>query len=273
MSEPPPACIIYVVPLVLLSLALLVSLCLNIILCIRQRATLCRDESCYPENPQGVTLTQNEGQYFHYLNRDEQQENPHDHHEQQENPIYGNISTDSRGSVEGCYEMMTMQRTRDCEKPLEPDLNYASLDLKIAKKHKKKHRHQQSQTQGRNKLHEQLSVAFTTPVPTFLEVDADVDALLPSRDTSTMVSHSSIYLNSQQIAQEAGEMERGRSTNMERENVGWDSMRRYEDRGSREWKGDQESGERIVQQDGSNGNVCPQLSEGEIINCDSGQHD
>lgn len=245
-------------------MVLLASLCLNIILCIRQRATLCRDDSCYPDNPEGETLTQNEGQYFHYLNHDEQQENPHDQHEQQENPIYGNISTDSRGSAEGCYEMMTTQRARDSKKPLEPDLNYASLDLKIAKK-RKKHRHQQGQTQGRNKVQDQLPDHVTPPVNSFLEVDADVDALLPSRDTSTMVSHSSIYLNSQQIAQEAEEMERERSVNLERENVGWDGMRRCEDRRSREWKGDQESKERIVKQDGSNGNGCIQLSEGEII--------
>ncbi|XP_070774192.1 uncharacterized protein [Enoplosus armatus] len=149
--------------------------------------------------------------------------------------------------------MMTMQHTRDRMTSLEPDLNYASLDLKVANKYKKKHRHQQ----GRNKLQDQLPVHLTTPVNAFLEVEADMEAHLPSRDTSTMVSHSSIYLNSQQIAQETEEMERERGMSMERENAGWEGIRRREDGGSREWKGEQESEGR---KDCSNGSVRAQLS-------------
>lgn len=88
----------------------------------------------------------------------------------------------------------------------------------------------------------------------FLEVDADTDAQLFSRDTSTMVSHSSIYLNSQQIAQEAEDMEKERSINMERENVSW------------EGKGGLESIEREHQegterQDYGNGSISEQFSE------------
>lgn len=147
-----------------------------------------------------------------------------------------------------------------CTQPSEPDLNYASLDLKIANKRKKKARHQQGQAQGRNKPQDQVA-GHHAPANTFLEVDAEVDAHLPPRDTSTMVSHSSIYLNSQQIAQEAEEMERERSVNVERENMGWESIRRRDDIESREWKRDQESEER----GGSNGNVCTQISETETI--------
>ncbi|XP_074466693.1 uncharacterized protein LOC141752562 [Sebastes fasciatus] len=154
---------------------------------------------------------------------------------------------------------MTMQHARDRMKSLEPDLNYASLDLKMAKKRMKKNRHQQGPAQGRNKLQDELPVHLTPPVNAFLEVEADMDAHLPSRDTSTMVSHSSIYLNSQQIAQEAEEMERERGTNMERE--GWEGIRRREDGQSREWKGEQESEERKD----CNGSVCTQLSEVEAI--------
>ncbi|XP_069002441.1 uncharacterized protein [Embiotoca jacksoni] len=259
-------CLTEVIGLLLSSVALLISLCLNVIFCVRRRAALYRDadESCSPNISEEAILSQSEGHYFHDLNHGEQQENPRNHHEQQENPIYGNISTD-RGSTEDCYETMTMQRRKNCLKPLDPDLNYASLDLKIAGKRKKKHRHQQGQTQGRNQHQDQLPVHLTPPVNTFLEVDADTDASLPSRDTSTMVSHSSIYLNSQQIAQEAEEIEREKCINMERENVGWDGIRRREDVGSREWRGDVESEERKVKQDGSNGNVCTQLSEAETI--------
>ncbi|XP_076607397.1 uncharacterized protein LOC143333262 [Chaetodon auriga] len=232
------------VGLALLSLALLMSLCINIILCIRRRATLCRDdECCDPHLYEGESPLQDEGHYFHNLNHDEQQENPLNHHEQQENPIYGNISTDRRGSIEVCYEMMTVQHARDRMKSLEPDLNYASLDLKVANKHKKKHRHQQGLAQGRNKLQDQLPAHLTPPVNAFLEVEADMDAQLPSRDTSTMVSHSSIYLNSQQIAQETEDMERE----------------------SREWKGEQESKERKDRLDCSNGSVCTQLSEVDAV--------
>lgn len=79
----------------------------------------------------------------------------------------------------------------------------------------------------------------------FLEVNNDVDAQLPGRDTGTMVSHSSIYLNSQQIAQEAEDMERERSS--EGESACWD--------GYAERKGGRE------RQSYSNGSECTQLSE------------
>ncbi|TKS82956.1 Nectin-4 Nectin cell adhesion molecule 4 [Collichthys lucidus] len=138
---------------------------------------------------------------------------------------------------------------------VDPDLNYASLDLKVANKHKKKNRHQQSHAQGRNKLQDQVPLRLTPPVNAFLEVEADVDAQLPSRDTSTMVSHSSIYLNSQQIAQETVEMGRER----ELENAGW------EDSASREWEGEEESMGRKDRHGRSNGSVRTQLLDVEAI--------
>ncbi|XP_068572603.1 uncharacterized protein [Cebidichthys violaceus] len=254
------------VALVLLSLALFISLCLNVIFCIRRSTKLCRDTDkcclkhiCTAESP-----SQDEGHYFHNLNDDEQQENPHNHHGQQDNPIYGNISSERRDSVEVCYEIMTMQQTRDRMKSLQPELNYASLDLKMAKKRMKKTTsHQQGHAQGRNKLQDELPVHLTPPVNSFLDVEADMDAHLPSRDTSTLVSHSSIYLNSQQIAQETEEMEREWGINMEREDVGWEGIRR-EDGQSTKWKGEQGNEERKNRQD-SNGSVCTQLTESEAI--------
>ncbi|XP_023257381.1 uncharacterized protein LOC111651619 [Seriola lalandi dorsalis] len=259
------------VGLLLLFLALLMSMCLNLFFCIRRRAYFCRDKGncCYPQKYEGGGLSPDEGHYFHDLNHHEQQENPHNDHEQQENPIYGNISTDRRGSgrVEVCYEMMTMHRL----KPLEPDLNYASLDLKLAKKRKKKHRHQQDQTQSRSNRKDQLPVQLTPPGNSFLEVEGDVDAHLPSRDTSTMVSHSSIYLNSQQIAQETEEMERERGINMEREIMGWEGVKMREDEGIREWKGEKEGEEGKDRQGVGNGTVCAQLSELQATQNDTDQ--
>ncbi|XP_042355430.1 uncharacterized protein LOC121952688 [Plectropomus leopardus] len=250
--------------LVLLALALLISLCFNVIFCIRRKTTLCRDkdECCFTHIYTGESPSQDEGHYFHNLSHNEQQENPRDRHEEQENPIYGNISSDRRDSVEACYEMMTMHHTRDRMKCLESDLNYASLDLKTAKKRMKKNRHQQGHGQGRNELQDELPGYLTTPPNAFLEVEVDMDAHLPSRDTSAMVSHSSIYLNSQQIAQETEEMERERGINMERENMGWEGIRRREDGQSREWKEEQASEGREVRQ---NGSVCTQLPETEAI--------
>lgn len=120
----------------------------------------------------------------------------------------------------------------------DPELNYASLDLKLAKQREKKARRQ-----GRD----QPPVRRATPANTFLEVNNHVDADLPSRDTSTMVSHSSIYLNSQQIAQEAEDMERERS---------------YEGDGNSEREA------RRDRQSYSNGSECTQLSEVEASQSD-----
>ncbi|XP_054482299.1 uncharacterized protein LOC129113848 isoform X2 [Anoplopoma fimbria] len=250
-----------VIGLVVLSLALFISLCINIIICIRRSKQLCRDTDvcCLIHICTAKSPSQDEGHYFHNINDDEQQENPLNHHEQQENPIYGNISSDRSDFVEICYESMEHSREQ-MKKSLQPDLNYASLDLKMAKKRMKKNRHQQGQAQGRNKLQDELPVHLTPPLNAFLEVEADMDAHLPSRDTSTMVSHSSIYLNSQQIAQEAEETERERGINMEWEDGGWEGIRRKDDGRSTKWKREQRSEERKDRQD-NNGSVCTQLTE------------
>ncbi|XP_019952617.2 uncharacterized protein [Paralichthys olivaceus] len=225
-------CVLELAGLVLLFLALLMSMSLNVFLSIRRRASLCRDKDdcCYPHNFEGEGPSQEEGRYFH----------EHNHHMQQDNPIYGNISTDR---PEICYEMMNMQQTRNHLKPLETDLNYASLDLKLAKKRKRKYQRQ-----------DQLQAHLTPTTNSFLEVDRDMDANLPPRDTSTMVSHSSIYLNSQQIAQETEEMGRERSMNREWEDVGWGGIEKQEDGGTTELRGEQESERGAV----GNGTVCIQ---------------
>ncbi|KAK7926183.1 hypothetical protein WMY93_008493 [Mugilogobius chulae] len=86
-------------------------------------------------------------------------------------------------------------RSKGRNKPSEADLNYASLDLKLAKKRRRMQSHHQGP--GRSSPPDQLQGRFTPPLG--LE---EVDVCLPLRDHSPMVSHSSIYLNSQQIDQE-----------------------------------------------------------------------
>lgn len=127
------------------------------------------------------------------------------------------------------------------------EVNYASLDLKLAKQRKNKARQK-----GRDGRQDQSPVCHATPANAFLEVNNHVDAELPSRDTGTMESHSSIYLNSQQIAQEAEGMERERS--YEGENGCWDGVRRCGD-------GYAEREARRDRQSYSNGSECTQLSE------------
>lgn len=165
--------------------------------------------------------------------------------------------------------MRTKQHFTDNWSPIclnqsvERDLNYASLDLKVAKLHKKKARHQHSHAQGRGALQDEPPVLLTPPANAFLEVDADMDAQLPSRDTNTMVSHSSIYLNSQQIAQETDDMGRERSVE---ESVCWEGVRRFQD-------GYKEREERRDRQNYSDGSICTQLSEVEASLSDSfGNH-
>lgn len=99
---------------------------------------------------------------------------------------------------------------------LEPDVNYASLDLKVTKKPKKRHR--RNPAERRNSMQEQVSDHLTPPVNAFLEVDINVD---PPTDESSMVSHSSIYLNTQQIAKEAEDMARGQRVTMMEEALNW----------------------------------------------------
>ncbi|XP_071780760.1 uncharacterized protein LOC139931213 isoform X2 [Centroberyx gerrardi] len=238
------------------SLALLISVCLNVIFCVlRRRAPIYRDTDAhlYPQAYQTERRSEDEGHDFH----------DHNHHELQENPIYGNINTD-RDLQEVCYEMMTKQRTKDSTKPLEPDLNYASLDLNVAKKRKKKHRHQQGQTQDPSKLQNRLSQPLlqpTAPMAVFLEVEVEVEASLPSRNSSPMVSHNSIYLNSQQITQETEDRERERGINPEWEHMGWEGVRRREGGGSRAWKEEREWEGGTDRQDGGNVNVGTQIEE------------
>ncbi|RVE63906.1 hypothetical protein OJAV_G00140950 [Oryzias javanicus] len=248
----------------ILSLALFISLSLHIIFCLRRRAAVCTDADrcCFGHISERETQSQMERQNFRNLSHREQEENPCNHREQQENPIYGNISTDRSEAAEDCYEMMTMQRNRDLRKPSEADLNYASLDLKVAMKRKKKHGHLQGQMQGHSTLQEHLPDRLTPPPNAFLELDAEADAHLPPRETCTMVSHSSIYLNSQQIDQEAEEMERGWSAITEMEKGSREGHQWGEDSRSRDWKIEQDSGEGTDSKPyGSNGNICVLLSE------------
>lgn len=85
------------------------------------------------------------------------------------------------------------------------DINYASLDLKAVQKRKKKSKYPEKQTHQVQTHRDSL------------DVEAECDLDLPSRTCSLMVSRSSIYLNSHQVALEAEELERERERDQERE--------------------------------------------------------
>lgn len=213
--------------LLLLSVALLASLCLNLMFCLlRRKRSSCKDQNL---SRYSKSLPQTEEFCPGDTNNYSQEENSHRLHLQQENPIYGNIITDGAGSVV-VYEAMSV-RARDRTELLESDLNYASLDLKIAMKRKR--RHQQGHVSGRISPPNQFQDRLTPPENGFLE-----EACLPLKDQSPMVSHSSIYLNSQQLG-----LEREDNENMDWQTPGEE---RTED-----WSPDQDSEGNVCCEDGS----------------------
>ncbi|XP_069046295.1 T-cell receptor-associated transmembrane adapter 1 isoform X2 [Lepisosteus oculatus] len=152
------------------AIALLISVCLNIVFCLRQR-------KC-EQVPQQIIYPDYAPSY-----REEEQID--------ENPIYGNINQDFEAHEdydceEECYEQMKAPRKQQTgKKPAaEPSMCYASLDLTVDKKKRKKHKNRQA-------------------AQDFLEVETE--QTLPSRSSSTMVSRNSIYLNSQQLTEESEE--------------------------------------------------------------------
>ncbi|KAJ0061556.1 hypothetical protein NL108_005690 [Boleophthalmus pectinirostris] len=174
--------------LLLLSLVLLASVCLNLILCLlrHKRSTQCKDQ-----NASRDSVPQDEEAYSRDTDNCTPEENSHSVHLQQENPIYGNITTKDTGCV--VYEEMAV-RARGRTKPAESDLNYASLDLKLAKKRKRKQSHQQGLVPGQDSPPDQLHDRLIQP-----HVLEEEDVCLPPIDHSPMGFHSTIYLNSQQI--------------------------------------------------------------------------
>ncbi|KAG7484379.1 hypothetical protein MATL_G00048970 [Megalops atlanticus] len=187
------------VGLALTSLALLISVCLNIIFYSlrrknRQRTDL--EEFIYPEPCPVIS---------------HQEEEVPDH---QENPIYGNISTERAGndpeedSPRIFYEHMKA-RCREEKPPPQMDVSYASLDLNVGQKGRKKCRNKQNPKRGQNRAGQAQQ--------DFLEVDVEVEATLPSRSSSPIVSRNSIYLNSHQVALETEELERERERGRRRE--------------------------------------------------------
>ncbi|XP_036824115.1 uncharacterized protein LOC118945350 [Oncorhynchus mykiss] len=177
-----------IISLTLTSLLLFISVCLNLSCFLRHRDTRHKagnEQFLYQQ---------------HYpREREIQEEEEEEENQQQENPIYGNITTDL------CYEPMTKQRSRDDRKPApqpyQPDLNYASLDLNVGQIPKKrKRRYQQAQVQAQTVPETQMGGGF-------LEIDAEMEASLPSRSSSPLASRNSIYLNSLQMALETEERE------------------------------------------------------------------
>ncbi|XP_045546220.1 uncharacterized protein isoform X1 [Salmo salar] len=178
-----------IVPLTLFCLLLFISVCLNLTLCILRH----RDTRHKADNEEFLNQQ-------HYPRERLEEEEEEEENQQQENPIYGNITIDL------CYESMTNQRSRNDRKPApqpqqQPDLNYASLDLNVGQIPKKrKRRYQQAQAQAQALPESQMGGGF-------LEIDAEMEASLPSRSSSPLASRNSIYLNSLQMALQTEERE------------------------------------------------------------------
>ncbi|XP_066556021.1 T-cell receptor-associated transmembrane adapter 1 isoform X2 [Amia ocellicauda] len=120
------------VGLAITAIALLISVCLNVIF-YRQRKD--SQEIIYPEYvPRRNSFTE-----IHLTD---------------ENPIYGNINqdiqaSDEYGFDEVCYEQMKAPRHQQRQRKVAPDQNmcYASLDLTVEKKKRKKRKKQQQTSQ------------------------------------------------------------------------------------------------------------------------------
>ncbi|XP_058266981.1 uncharacterized protein LOC131366503 isoform X2 [Hemibagrus wyckioides] len=146
----------------------------------------------------------------------------------QDNPIYGNIFVDGVGGSMSMAEygnnvQMPKQVTRQDEKSDPEDVSYASLDLRLAQKRKKKKRYQERQ----NQMHMVQTHAAPVPQKRCMERGANYDVALPSRTSSLIVSRSSIYLNSHQVALETEELQREREREKERETE-WKSTHEWE---------------------------------------------
>lgn len=130
---------------------------------------------------------------------------------------------------------------------LEPDVNYASLDLSKAKKPKKQRRPTPAQGCSHPPAH-------LAPLNPFLEVDVDVEAQLPAGEASPPLSHSSVYLNTQQIAKETMEdMGGGQSSTTEAEGSEW--LNRDHDGEERKNRWDCGNGDIGTEAEGCHGNT------------------
>ncbi|XP_016336915.1 broad-complex core protein [Sinocyclocheilus anshuiensis] len=208
----------------LTSIALLISVCLNVAFSLLRR--------------KGKKYAANENM-FEYGDEPLRQDSlrsyrfEDDEMERQENPIYGNICLEAGGpfemSPEVCYEQMSHAGTaKQGLKVQQGDVSYASLDLTANKKRRKKRKYQ-------TQTHPQTHQAQTHPQPASqqncMDQDDEADVTLPSRSSSLMVSRHSIYLNSHQVALETEEREREREREMEMERE-----RERDDNGEREFE-------------------------------------
>ncbi|XP_057177256.1 uncharacterized protein LOC130546155 [Triplophysa rosa] len=198
MSDP---CIPYYVTITLTSVALLISVGLNVVL------YLLRRQNRYNTANENLFAYGEEPFRRNSVHSDRFED---DEMERQENPIYGNICLEVGGSYgmseEMCYEQMSQASTsKKVLKVEHGDVSYASLDLTVNKKRRKKRKFQKQAQTYQAQTHSQPA-----SLQNCQDQDTEVDDTLPSRTSSLMVSRHSIYLNSHQVALEAEERERGR---------------------------------------------------------------
>ncbi|KTF94519.1 hypothetical protein cypCar_00002266 [Cyprinus carpio] len=192
----------------LISTALVISVCLNVVFCLlrRKKKIYAANENTseYGDEP----LRQDSLRSYRFED---------DEMERQENPIYGNICLDGGGafemSLEVCYEQMSHASTaKQGLKVQQGDVSYASLDLTANKKRRKKRKYNKQAPTHQAQTHPQPASQQNC-----MDLDEEADVTLPSRSSSLMVSRHSIYLNSHQVALEAEERERERERERVRE--------------------------------------------------------
>ncbi|CAL8363578.1 unnamed protein product [Lota lota] len=192
----PENCFTQWMVLIAMSLGLLLSIGINVACCfLRQREDSQRDSNEKRYQRQSSSI-ENGADHFQDVA-----------YELQENPIYGNILKERRAKeFTAPRETMTMQHRREGNKPSESHMNYASLDLNVIKRGKKTPGAQPEPTADPRL---DLLACLPRPSGADLQPPEAEEGLLPSGvGGSTVASHSSIYLNSQQIAMETEEQGR-----------------------------------------------------------------
>ncbi|XP_051972449.1 uncharacterized protein LOC127636097 isoform X2 [Xyrauchen texanus] len=196
------------VAVTLTSMALLISVCLNVALYLlrRQERHKAANRDIFQCGEEPFRRISIQSERFEI-----------DEMERQENPIYGNICLDGGGTLgmseDVCYEQMShASTTKHSLKVQQGDVPYASLDLTTNKRRRKKRK---CKKQGQT--HHDQTYSQPSAQQNCLDQDTDAEVTLPSRTSSLMVSRHSIYLNSHQVALEAEERERELEREREKE--------------------------------------------------------
>ncbi|XP_077361244.1 uncharacterized protein LOC144006330 isoform X2 [Festucalex cinctus] len=194
-------CSVTLAALTLLSAALFVSLCVNAACCITRRASLCADSCCCVRSYTTGRSSKEGGRHFVESHQPERREEAERH---TENPIYGNIA----GSEE-CDALRVLPANTRFHASLQAQqktshdalINYASLDLNVAKQRQQKLHGDHSTKARQHKLRDDQSKK--------LSLHVTGTGVGPRWDFGSVASQGSVYLNSEYVAQETDSIAKG----------------------------------------------------------------